>query len=101
MPLAEWIHQEFQCAAKGEVPEREELWTLAEARVVIEDRRVRPHRSLGYITPNEYAQDEVGKEAKSQCRAFGRVTPSLRPNIDLLYDIEKIINPSKLTKGLA
>ncbi|MBT4902623.1 MAG: transposase [Verrucomicrobia bacterium] len=20
---------------------------------------VRPHRSLGYITPNEYAQDEV------------------------------------------
>ena len=39
---------------------REELWTLTEVRVVIEDWRwkynhVRPHRSLGYITPNEYA----------------------------------------------
>jgi hypothetical protein len=59
---------------------------------VIEDWRwkynhVRPHRSLGYITPNEYAQDEVGEEAKSQCR-------------DLLYDIEQIINPSRLTKAL-
>ena len=75
------------------------MWTLTEARVIIEDWRwkynhVRPHRSLGYITPNEFTQDEVGEEAKSQCRAFGRATPSLRPSIDLLYDIEQIINPS-------
>ena len=82
------------------------MWTLTEARVVIEDWRwkynhVRPHRSLGYITPNEFTQDEVGEEAKSQCRAFGRATPSLRPSIDLLYDIEQIINPSRLTKALA
>ena len=28
-------------------------------------------------------------------------TPSLRPSIDLLYDIEQIINPSRLTKALA
>ena len=49
---------------------------------------------------NEFAQDEVGEEAKSQCRAFGRATPSLRPSIDLLYDIEQIINPSRLTKAL-
>jgi hypothetical protein len=84
---------------------REELWTLTEARVAIEDRRwkynhMRPHRSLGHITPNEYAQDEVGENAKSQCRAFGRATPSLRPSIDLLYDIEQTINPSRLTKAL-
>ena len=76
-------------------------------RVVIEDWRwkynhERPHRPLGHITPNEFAQDEVGEEASSsQCRAFGRATPSLRPSIDLLYDIEQIINPSRLTKALA
>ncbi len=59
-----------------------------------------PHRSLGYITPNEYAQDEVGEEAQGQCRALGRATPSLRPSIDLLYDNEQITNPSRLTKAL-
>ena len=79
------------------------MWALTEARVIIEDWRwkynhVRPHRSLGYITPNEFAQDEVGEEAQGQCRALGRATPSLRPSIDLLYDIEQIINPSRLTK---
>ena len=57
-------------------------------------------RSLGYITPNEFAQDEVGEEAKSQCRAFGRATPSLRPSIDLLYDIEQIMPPSRVTNAL-
>ena len=61
---------------------------------------MRPHRSLGYITPNEFAQDEVGEEAKSQCGALGRATPSQRPSFDLLYDIEQIINPSRLTKAL-
>ncbi len=28
-------------------------------------------------------------------------SPSMRPSIDLLYDIEQIINPSRLTKALA
>jgi len=97
--------ESFNARLREECLNREELWTLTEARVVIEDWRwkynhVRPHRSLGYITPNEYAQDEVGKEAQGQCRAFGRATPSLRPSIDLLYDIEQIINPSRLTKAL-
>ena len=73
--------------------------------VVLEDWRwkcnhERPHRYLGYITPNEFAQDEVGKEAQGKCRAFGRATLSLRPSIDLLYDIEQIINPSRLTKAM-
>ena len=98
--------ESFNARLREECLNREELWTLTEARVVIEDWRwkynhVRPHRSLGYITPNEFAQDKVGKEAQSQCRAFGRVKPSLRPSIDLLYCIEQIINPSRLTKTLA
>ena len=80
--------ESFNARLREECLNREELWTLTEARVVIEDWRwkynhVRPHRSLGYITPNEFAQDEVGEEAKSQCRALGRATPSLRPSIDL------------------
>ena len=96
--------ESFNARLREECLNREEFWTLTEARVVIEDWRwkynhVRPHRSLGYITPNEFAQDEVGKEAEGQCRAFGRATPSLRPSIDLLYDIEQI-NPSRLTKAL-
>ncbi len=103
--MAEWIHREFQCAAKAGVPESRRVMDPDRARVVIEDWRwkynhVRPHRSLGYITPNEYAQDEVGEEAQGQCRALGRATPSLRPSIDLLYDIEQIINPSRLTNAL-
>ena len=34
-------------------------------------------------------------------RALGRATPSPRPSVDLLYDIEQIMNPSRLTKALA
>jgi len=56
--------ESFNARLKEECLNREELWILTEARVVFEDWRwkynhVRPHRSLGYITPNEYAQDEV------------------------------------------
>jgi hypothetical protein len=98
-------HESFNARLREECLNREELWTLTEARVVIEDWRwkynhVRPHRSLGYISPNEFAQDEGGEEAQGQCRTFGRATPSLRPSIDLLYDIEQIIPPSRLTKAL-
>jgi len=62
---------------------------------------VRPHRSLGYITPNEFGEDEVEEEAQGQCRALGRATPSPRSSIDLLYGIKQIMNPSRLTKALA
>ena len=73
---------------------------------MIEDWRwkynhVRPHRSLGYITPNEFGQDEVEEEAQGHCRALGRAMPSPRPSMNLLYDIEQIMNPSRLTKALA
>ena len=97
--------ESFNARLREECLDREEFWTLRGVRVVIENwrwkyNRVRPHRSLGYITPNEFAQDELGEEPQGQCRALGRATPSLRPSIDLLYNIEQIINPSRLTKAL-
>ena len=63
--------ESFNARLREDCLNREELWTLTEARVVIEDWRwnynhVRPHRSLGYITPNEFAQDEGGEEAQGQ-----------------------------------
>jgi hypothetical protein len=42
----------------------------------------------------------LSKNAAELNRELGRATPSLRPSIDLLYDIEQIINPSRLTKAL-
>ena len=60
---------------------------------------MRPHRSPGYIKPNEFAQDEVGEEAQGQCRSLGWPTPSVRPSIGSLYNIEQIINPSKFGRG--
>ena len=62
---------------------------------------IRPHRSLGYITPLEFAQEEIEEEPPTQCWVSGRAAPSLRPSIDLLYNLEHIINPSRLTKALA
>lgn len=99
--------ESFNARLREECLNREQLWTLTEARVVIEDWRwkynnIRPHRSLGYITPLEFAQAEIKEEQHpTQCWASGRATPSLRPSIDLLYNIEHIINPSRLTKALA
>lgn len=98
--------ESFNARLREECLNREQLWTLTEARVVIEDWRwkynnIRPHRSLGYITPLEFAQEEIEEESPTQCWASGRATPSRRPSIDLLYNIEHIINPSRLTKALA
>ena len=50
----------FHARFREECLNREQLWTLTEARVVIEDWRfkynhVRPHRSLGYVTPIQFA----------------------------------------------
>ena len=64
-------------------------------------RSTRPRKAVGYITPLEFAQEEAEEEPPTQCWASGRATPSLRPSIDLLYNLEHIINPSRLTKALA
>ena len=55
--------ESFNARLREECLNREQLWTLTEARVVIEDWRwkhnnIRPHRSLGYTTPLKFAQRE-------------------------------------------
>ena len=54
--------ESFHARFREECLNREQLWTLTEARVVIEDWRwlynhVRPHRSLGNVTPRRFAED--------------------------------------------
>ena len=85
---------------------REQLWALTEARVVIEDWRwkynnIRPHRSLGYITPLEFSQELLEETEPNQCLASSRPTASSRPDIDKLYNINHTINTSRLTKAMA
>ena len=98
--------ESFNARLREECLNREQLWTLTEARVVIEDWRwkynnIRPHRSLGYITPLEFAQEEIEETTSTQCWDSSQPTASLRPSIDLLYNIEQLINPSRLTHALA
>ena len=92
--------ESFNGRLRAECLNRELLYTLTEARVVIEDWRwkynnVRPHRSLGYITPLQFAQ----KEIKPKCLAASRPTADFRPSIDSLYNINlnQHINPFRLT----
>jgi putative transposase len=96
--------ESFNARLRDECLNREQLWTLTEARVVIEDWRwkynnIRPHRSLGYITPIEFAYPE--EEPASQYQDSSRPTASLRPAIDFLYDLRDIINPVRLTQPVA
>ena len=89
--------ESFHARFREECLNREQLWTLTEARVVIEDWRwlynnVRPHRSLGNITPRRFALD-----AYKQGSCSIRATPSLRPSLDLLYQFNFNINLSRLT----
>ena len=98
--------ESFNARFREECLDREQLWTLTEARVVIEDWRwkynnIRPHRSLGYVTPLEFAQEQPEETESNQCWASSRPAASLRPNIDILYNINHIINTSRLTKALA
>ena len=84
--------ESFNARLRAECLEREQLWTLSEARVVIEDwrhqyNRIRPHRSLGYQTPKGFARDT------SQAAASGRATPSLRPQLDVASLLERYFNP--------
>ena len=52
--------ESFHGRLRDECLNREQLWTLTEARVVIEDYRIeynhrRPHSRLGYRSPVTYA----------------------------------------------
>ncbi len=89
--------ESFHARFREEYLNREQLWTLTEARVVIEDWRwlynnVRPHRSLGNITPQRFAEN-----LKTEGSGSIRATPSLRPTLDFLYQLNFNINFSRLT----
>ena len=85
------VDRRINARLREECLNRAQLWTLTEARVVIEDGRwkynhLRPHRSLGYITPLEFAQTQIKEEQPIQCWAAGRALtyyrtskPSLNP----------------------
>jgi transposase InsO family protein len=62
-PASPWENgfvEAFHSRFRDECLNREQLWTLSEARVVIEDFRIdynteRPHSSLGYDSPQRFA----------------------------------------------
>ena len=89
--------ESFHARFREECLNREQLWTLTEARVVIEDWRclynhVRPHRSLGNVTPRRFAED-INTKGSGSIRA----TPSLHPSLVFLYQLNFNINLSRLT----
>jgi len=99
--------ESFNGRLRDECLNRELFYTLTEARVVIEDWRwkynhIRPHRSLGLLTPLEFAAQETAPEPYeiiTQGLGSTRATPSLRPSLDTLYHLtlNHIINPLRLT----
>ena len=92
--------ESFNGRLRDECLKRELFYTLTEARVVIEDWRwkynnIRPHRSLGYIAPIEFAQ--------KQDPDYTMATPLFRPSLDMLYNLDgnTHINPPRLTLNVA
>jgi len=73
--------ESFHARLRQECLDRELLYTLTEARVVIEDWRryyntERPHRSLKYLTPQRFAET-----LRAPGSGSGRATPSLRQTL--------------------
>lgn len=74
--------ESFHARLRQECLDRELLYTLTEARVVIEDWRryynsERPHRSLQYLTPEGFA-----KTLRTPGPGSSRATPSLRQPLE-------------------
>ena len=99
--------ESFHARFREECLNREQLWTLTEARVVIGDWRwkynyIRPHRSLGNISPIKFAQ-QIAKtqEATEQGSGSTRPMASFRQNLDFLYNLNHIIITSRLTNHMA
>ena len=65
-PASPWENgfvESFHSRFRAECLNREQLWTLTEARVVIEDFRqdynaARPHSSLGYLSLQRFAAEQ-------------------------------------------
>ena len=89
--------ESFHSHLRDECLDREQFWTLTEARVVLEDWRreynhVRPHKSLNLDTPKGFAQAAQGGIS-------GRATPSLRSRLDNALLNERY-SPYNLVPGL-
>ncbi|MBT3594966.1 MAG: transposase [Verrucomicrobia bacterium] len=82
-PCQNGFLESFNARLREECINRVQMWTLTEACVVIDDWRWKynnhhPDRSLGYITPLEFAQEEIEEEAY-QCRDSDRARPLCGP----------------------
>lgn len=80
--------ESFHSRFREECLDREQLWTLTEARVVLEDWRqeynnVRPHKSLKLETPKYFAATQGG--------VSGRPMASLRPRLDKASILERYL----------
>lgn len=74
--------ESFHSRFRDECLNREQLWMLSEARVVIEDYRQhynaeRPHSSLGYTSPARFAAKSLS--AMPGSGTDRQAGPSLRP----------------------
>ena len=88
--------ESFHARLREECLNREQLWTLTEARVVIEDWRykynhIRPHRSLGYITPIQFAGLAI------EACPLTLSASSVRRSLDFLYNLKETLTPPRLT----
>jgi len=100
--------ESFNARLREECLNREQLWSLSEARVVLEDWRwkykhIRPHRSLGYLTPLAFAQKETStNQPSTQGPGSGRPTDSLHPALDKTHrPTQPINNANRLTFNMA
>ena len=57
---------------------------------------LRPHGSLGYISPIEFEQ-KLEAESSTQGKGSSRPSASFPPSLDLIYTFNHCINPSRLT----
>ena len=95
--------ESFHARLRQECLNREQLWTLTKARVVVEDWRwkyntIRPHRSLGYITPIRFAERQSQSDPiLLQGAGSTQSATVLRQSLDLLYNLKHIINTPGLT----
>jgi len=97
--------ESFHARLREECLNREQFYTLTEARVVIEDWRwkynhLRPHGSLGYISPIEFEQ-QIETQTSNQAMDSSRPPASFRPSLDLLYNLNHKLNAARLTIPVA
>ncbi len=78
-------------------PDREKLTRHTATQPFQADlNHLRPHGSLGYISPIEFEQ-KLEAESSTQGKGSSRPSASFRPSLDLLYTFNHYINPSRPT----